>query len=232
MAKFLSLFFISFIYVLATPVANAQLQMDVHFGVITNQIDGDRSSEVFGIKYLPSTAFQAGVSLDFKVAEDVFISVQPGYKNIESLVLLENENYENEILDKATAKDALKWIPSRDLTIHNVVIPVFIKIISDNDRFQYHAGIEASIPFSAKEKDKTTGESSDVLSHINEINLYAILGIGYRFNLFSTKFTFDLFYSQSVNNISSETALDPNFPVRMKVSGVETRLSWRIPTKK
>ena len=214
--------------ILCTADSFAQINTGLFFGRIRSALKGDSRTDAFGVAFGHYDSYGAGAFLDIPIKEDVQISFQPGYKVHRMYLLQEIAQIGSFSTDTITQ---IAWVKNADFNLHHLSLPLFLKIVSDNTHWQFVAGIETNIPLKGVLKYLYSGEKVVLKDELNDISFAAVVGFGYRFRLFKNNFSVDAMYTQGLSNISTEQAIDPDYPSRIKLNSTELRLSWFLPLK-
>ncbi|WP_420582843.1 outer membrane beta-barrel protein [Reichenbachiella sp.] len=216
---------ILFILIWASDL-QAQKALGIAIGSVTNKFEGDRVSKFFDVGFRMHSSLLVGLVLDVPIKEDVYITFSPGYKEISGTIYEENEEYIDQIEQGIEEPNVPRFIDVSFLEIDNLSLPILLKIISDNKRWQFMAGIETLWNFRSELTILDTGEQINVRSFMKSVNYTAIFGLGYRFKIKKARFAFDLMYTQGLNNMSSGRELPNGSVPRIKSTTGETRLTW------
>lgn len=220
------------VLLLTANLLYGQKSIGLYAGSVTNKFEGDRVTKLFEVGFRMSHSVSAGFVLDIPIRSDVYITFIPGYKNISGTIYEANEEYNDQIDQGIEEPTVPKRIDISTLKFQYAALPVLVKIISDNKRWQFMAGLEPAWNFSSQMKDLDTGEQSDIKDVIRNINLSAIFGFGYKFKIKKARFSFDLMYTQGLLNMSSGQKVQDGIVPRVKSTTGETRLTWYFINKK
>lgn len=227
--RFLYLLLILF---LCSNAIRAQQALGVYAGSVTNRFEGDRVSKLFDVGFRMHSSMSAGLVLDLPIKEDVYITFMPGYKDISGTIFENNEEYIEQIEQGIEEPTVPKTIDISFLEFDFVAFPVLLKIISNNTKWQFMAGIETQVRVKSNLDLFKTGETINIDSYVKPINFSAIFGLGYRFNIKKARFSIDLMYTQGLNNLSSGQELPNGSVPRVKPTTGETKLTWYFLNKK
>ncbi|UXX79617.1 PorT family protein [Reichenbachiella carrageenanivorans] len=210
--------------------AHGQTNFGIYVGSVTNKFEGDDVSKLTDLRFSIKSTITTGVVIDIPVASDVYITIIPGYKTIAGTTYKSNPLYEVQV-NLGLSPTAPRYKDISDIKLQYIALPVLLKVISNNERWQFMAGIESAWSFSSKLTDLEIDSKIEIGQHIRDINVSAIFGFGYRFNLLKQKFAFDLMYTQGLLNVSSGYQLDVASVPRVKTTTGESRLTWYLPLK-
>ena len=222
----------SFLLILLALVSSqdtlAQINSGFYFGRVKSALKGDSRTDAFGLGFGHYDSYGMGVFLDIPIKNDVQISFQPSYK-IHRMYLTQEvpilTPFQNDSIEQ------IIWVKIADFNLHHLSLPLFMKIVSDNMHWQFVAGIETNIPLKGV-LNYVSGREEVLKGELSNVSMAAVVGIGYRFKLFKNYFSVDVMYTQGLTNISTEKAIDPSYPTRIKLNSTELRLSWFLPLKK
>lgn len=210
--------------------AHGQIQVGAYIGSVTNKFEGDDVSDFTDLRFNVNSSIGAGVVVDIPITSDVYITLIPGYKNISGTSYKSNPIYEFQV-NNGLEPTAPRYKDVADIKIQYIALPVLLKVISDNERWQFMAGIEPAWSFKSDLTDLESSTDHKIGQHIRDINVSAIFGFGYRFKLLKQRFAFDLMYTQGLLNISSGYQIDIASVPRVKTTTGESRLTWYLPFK-
>ena len=199
-------------------IISGQHRIGFYAGGSTNKLSGDKIQ--YSI-YKSGPGFSTGVILDLQIFDDVFVSINPGYRFSSTKYLA---------ADTITLlfKKKLEYRDSLDIRLNILNLPIFFKVLSDNHHFHVSSGIELIYLLNTKAIYK------DSRATINEdskkFNLAANFGLGYNIPVKESNVSIELIYSQALNNWSRKDPEESYIP-RVKSSGLRLLLSWQIPLK-
>lgn len=210
----------------------AQQSLGVYVGSVTNKFEGDRVSKIYDVGFRMHSSISAGLILDLPINEDVYLTFLPGYKDISGTIFEDNEEYFEQIAQGIEEPTVPRTIDVSILEFDFISFPILLKIISDNKRWQFMAGIETLWRFNSNLELLDSGENVNADSYVQEINFSAIFGLGYRFKIKKARFCIDLMYTQGLNNLSKGHELPNGNVPRVKTTTGETKLTWFFLNKK
>jgi len=195
----------------------AQSYLGLHVGINSGKFSGDAPKDFI---YKGKLMFNAGAVFDLKIKEDAFLSIAPSY-----MISGSKLQYPHEINE-----DESEYRDSVDLKMQLFTIPIILKVISDNERFQFSGGFELSFPI------KLIGDNSveeiDLTNDINNIAINMIFGIGYRIPIETSYLVINLAYSQGLTNLANnEDAYDSLLP-RIRSTSFRLTTAWLLPLGK
>ncbi|MEP2276595.1 MAG: outer membrane beta-barrel protein [Reichenbachiella sp.] len=211
--------------------AYSQKAIGLYVGSVTNQFEGDRVKKLFDVGFRMHSSMSVGLVLDIPIKEDVYLTAIPGYKNIAGTVYEENEEYYDQIDQGIEEPSVPRLVDISVLEFDYFALPILLKLISDNKRWQFMAGIESAFNLKSNLNELKTGEDIDIGSYITNINYSAIFGLGYIFKIKKSRFSIDLMYTQGLVNMSSGLELPFGNVPRVKSTTGETKLTWFFLSK-
>ena len=180
------------------------LQAGAHGGIYHGVLpDSLRFKRGFGTTF--------GLHFEYEFTEDVAISINPQIVN-------------ERVRLQRLIRDEKKHVDSVNFTTQYYSLPVLAQIISDNRKFRYLAGLDLSFPQSVKSRDKNGSEEvrSDVLQNFN---LGASFGIGWRKEINRSLITVDLIYNQGLLNLTSRIPEEPWYS-QLKANSIRLTVGW------
>ena len=197
-----------------------QSRIGIFTGLNSGKLSGDSPGK---FKYSSGLSFAFGIGYDLQLKEDVFLSFQPSYVNASSKLkhpkLIVEEEEEEEILADSVSFDFQQF-----------ALPILMKLISDNKKFQFMGGFEFIFPL--KMVADNTEEEIDLIDNISKVNLNMIFGIGYRIPVKRSLIDINLIYSQALTNLANNLE-DPNSLLpRIRYSSFRITAGWHLPVGK
>lgn len=215
--KYALLLFFCLIFSLSDGL-KAQSYVGVHVGLNSGKFSGDSPRK---FKYAAKMNFVFGAGLDLQLKEDIFLSFLPTYVNGNSKLqypkVLEEE-------EKEVYEDSIKF------NFQTVALPILLKLISDNKRWQFTGGFEFLLPTKLIADDSE--EKIDLMDDINKLNLSMLFGIGYIIPLDRSKLVVDLTYSQGLNNIANNLNDPENLLPRIRFTSFRFTVVYYLPVGK
>lgn len=194
----------------------AQSYIGIFAGLNSGKLSGDSPGR---FKYVNSLNLTFGIEYDLQLKEDVFLSFQTAYVNAGSKLQHPKEIDEEEV-----------WEDSISLDFNLVAVPIFLKLISDNKKFQFSGGFEMVFPtkFSADNSSETT----DLLDRVNKVNLNMLFGIGYRIPIDNNLLLINLVYSQGLTNLANNLEDPDSILPRIRLTSFRLTVGWFLPMGK
>jgi len=182
----------------------AQVNLGVLGGVNSTTINGDSPPDG---SYTSGYGYNLGALIDVYLVEDIAINLQPMYTQNSTYVSYE-VNYQYEEYDSISIKTEY------------IELPINIKILADNQIAYVTAGVSLAQLLEAKLKNQRSSEEISVEERFESLLLKANFGVGIQFSIGVPIIFFELNYSQSLTNISSDTFLDLNIDSKLKSNGI------------
>ncbi len=189
----------------------AQLNIGMHAGLNLMNLSGDIPSNS---NYKPGGGFLAGANIDFRIAEEVLLSFQPGFSKFEVNL---------QFLDKSTNL----YEDSVNLDFQYADLPVQINVISKNERFYFSSGLTVSSLLTAK---ATADTEIDITEDINPLNLTVNFGLTYLIPVGKPFLFIEARYAQGVTNLTNIETEGSYIP-RVKASGWILRAGIQLSIK-
>jgi hypothetical protein len=185
-------------------------------GINSGKFSGDPLGD---FKYSSNTNFTLGLAYDFQLKEDIYLSVLPAYVNGSSKLQHPKEVDEEEVL-----------VDSISLDFQMVSLPIVMKIISDNKKFQFSGGLEFMFPLVLVADN--SAEETDLINRINKASLSALFGIGYRIPIKKSLLNINLTYSQGLTNIANNLDDPDALLPRIRFTSFRLTAGWYLPVGK
>lgn len=182
----------------------------IHAGLPSGKFSGDSPSE---FNYASKLTFAAGVFYDLQIKKDVYLSLGSAYVNGSSKL-----QYPKEIDDELVYEDSIF------IDFQMVSVPLMMKIISDNKRFQFNGGLEMILPY--KLMTDNTVEENDLIGSINKFNLNIQFGVGYRIPVKRNVLLVNLNYSQGMTNLANNLDDPDSLLPRIRYTSFRLSVGW------
>jgi len=181
-----------------------------------SKLTGDKPQ---GFKIVYDQGFGIGAFLDIHLAEDVELSIQPGYQKIQSKIQIPDQDD-----PEGGRKDTL------DFSLSDFSLPILFKIHpTKTERFYFIGGPQFGFLLESKTKNEN-GEEKDMGDIMNDLNLSLNFGFGYIFPIKSTYLFIEARYEQGLLNLTDFGNPEELFS-RVKSQGVNLSLGFGIPFK-
>jgi hypothetical protein len=193
-----------------------QSYLGIHAGIDFGKLSGDSPSQ---FKYASSSNLAFGLTYDLQLKEDILLGLGLSYVSSGSKL-----KYPKEVDEQTVYEDSI------NLDFQLLAIPVLLKLISDNKKFEFSGGFEMFFP--TKFTADNSAEKVDVMDEINGVNFSMIFGIGYRIPINKSLLIVNLSYSQGLTNLANNLE-DPDslFP-RIRLTSFRLTAGWRLPVGK
>lgn len=182
----------------------AQLCVGVLGGVNSSSFNGDNPPDG---SYTSGYGYNIGGIIDIYIFDDVVLNLQPMYSKYSTFISYDvdyqYENYDS-ILIKADYTE----------------IPVNVKIVADNDIAYVTAGVGFAYLIDAEAKNQRSGEERVIEDRLESFIIKANFGVGAKFSLGLPIIFFELHYSQSLTNITTDSITDFNITGKLKSNGL------------
>jgi opacity protein-like surface antigen len=165
--------------------ASAQISLGVIGGVNYGKFGGVAPSDAV---YASKAGLNLGGTIAYRINKDISITLQPLYSQRGSNIEVGEDSW----------RDTLK---TYEVQIDFFVIPLYVRIDSDNGIVYFSGGIEFGIPLSAQ--ISLNDESKDLSDKLNRIDLLASVGMGLRFSLGKPDLLIGIRYYQGLVNFNS-----------------------------
>lgn len=202
--------------VLITGGLFAQSYLGIYTGLNSGKLSGDSPGK---FKYLSSLNLAFSLAYDIQLKDDIFLSLQTSYVNASSKLQHPKEVDEEEILEDSIS-----------IKFHQIAVPILLKLISDNKKFQFSGGFEMIFP--VKFIADNTAEKTDLLDDINKVNLNMLFGIGYRIPINKNLLDINLTYSQGLTNLANNLNDPESLLPRIRYTSFRLTVGWYLPIGK
>jgi len=200
--------------VIITSQVQAQLEVGAHLGINSGNLYGDSPVD---FKYQSKIGAAFGVILNIPLTEDVRLSIQPGLLQHHSNIAYKDKEA-GEVRDSITVK------------MSYVRIPVLMQVLSNSEKWQFSAGLDAQ--FATSQKASTDIDEVDLSEDLSSFNLAVVFGLGRRIPIGKSILTVDLHFTQGIQNITNTEQPETSLVPRVKTSGVQLLVGILIPLKK
>lgn len=196
----------------------AQSYIGFHAAINSGKFSGDAPRQFV---YKGKFQLNAGIDFDLRLKDDLFLAFSPGYLRSGSKL---QYPYETEEEDLQEYRDSI------DLKLQMFTLPVLLKIVSDNDRWQFIGGLELGFPIKVVADNSV--EEEDVTDEINNTMVSMLFGVGYRIPIEKSYLTINLGYSQGLTNLARNFE-DPNsYMPRIRFTSYRLSAVYLLPVGK
>lgn len=194
----------------------AQSYFGINVGLNSGKLSGDSPGK---FKYSSGLNMTLGLGLDIQLKEDVYLTFLPSYINAGSKL-----QHPKEIDEEQVYQDSISF------DFKHIALPILLKLISENKKFQFSGGFELIFPvvFSAD----NTAEEIDLMDDINKVNLNMLFGIGYRIPINNNLLNIDLIYSQGLTNLANNLDDADSLMPRIRYTSFRLTVAWYFPLGK
>lgn len=192
--------------------ADAQWDFGAYFGMSRVQLKGDSPKD---FSYRASYQPNFGAIINYYFKDDARVSFQPGYAiNKPTLAYRDRELGEK--------RDSIQ------LNLNHLRLPVYLDIISDNDKWHYVAGIDFQVALNQEGEAIGSDETYDFNDELTNFNPVIVFGLGRRVPIGSSRLSVDLRFGQSILNISNRPDDQTSLVPRIKTSSFELLLTYEF----
>lgn len=197
------------------PRADAQIRIGAYGGITSTSFNGDLPS---GAEYTKRIGPALGALVEFPVAENVLISVQPAWVSRGTKLAVK---VEDELQD------------SLSLGLSYASLPVLMKIETAGGKLFVNSGLDFALLLDATASPVDgDGEDEDIKDKFKDFDLAANFGVGGQFPIGRPRVTIEARYTQSLTNLSAvsvDIGADVLVPTRVRSSGFEFLAGIWIP---
>ena len=194
---------------------NAQSFIGISGGINFGKLSGDTPAD---FQYKSKLRPLAGLIFDLQLADDIYLCFKPAYVPLASVL-----QYEFRVDNQSYILDSI------DIRGQFVALPLLIKLISDNKRFQFTAGPEITLPI--KTVVDNSLEEEDISDQLNDFGFNVLFGMGYRISVGKTKVVLNADYSLGMTKIAKYIDNIESLLPRTRYSSLKISLDWLIPLK-
>ena len=194
----------------------AQSYFGIYTGLNSGKLSGDSPGK---FKFVSSLNLAFGLGYDLQLKDDIFLSFQTSFVNASSKLKHPKEVDEEEILEDSIS-----------LEVRFFTVPILLKLISDNKRFQFSGGFELGFPI--KFIADNSAESVDLMGGINKVNINMLFGIGYRIPINKSQLIINLTYSQGLTNLANNLDNTDSLLPRIRYTSFQLTAGWYLPVGK
>jgi len=182
-----------------------------------SKLTGDKPRD-FKIVY--DQGFAAGIFWDISVAQDVELSIQPGYQKIQSKIQIPDHDNPDGGL-----KDTLEF------SLSYFTLPILFKIHPiKSKRFYFIGGPQVGFLLDSTTKNEN-GEEKDQSAIMHDVNFSLNFGFAYKIPIKSTYLFIEARYEQGLINIT-DFGNPEELLSRVKTQGVNLTLGFGLPFKR
>ena len=208
--------FVCLAFILSASHLFSQSRLGIYAGLNSGKLSGDAPGR---FKYVSALNLAFGLGYDLQLKEDIFLSFQTSYVNAGSKLQYPHEIDEEEVLEDSIS-----------LEFHMVAVPILLKLVSDNKKFQFSGGFELVFP--TKFIADNSAEAIDIIDNVNKVNLNMLFGIGYRIPINKSLLVIDLTYAQGLTNLANNLDDPDALLPRIRYTSFRLTAGWYLPLGK
>ena len=163
----------------------AQISFGLTAGTNTGKFGG---VEPPNASYSSLTGINIGAVFVYRINDDFSLTVQPTFSQRGSTIEVGQDTF----------FDSLRVYKTK---INFITLPFFVRIDSDNGLTYFISGLEFGIPLSSKIEYED--ESWDISNSLNNVDILASIGMGFRFSIGSPDLLIEFRYYQGLTNFNS-----------------------------
>jgi hypothetical protein len=199
------------------PLATAQAVVGAFGGIDLTDLSGDAPSNT---KYRPETGFAVGIVGEYRIASDVWLSLQPTWIQKGTRIAFAVSG-EEELNDSLV------------LNANYLTVPILVKIVSNNSKTYVSGGLDLGFLLNASLSGPGAGAGvpSDVSNVFKPTDLSANFALGIMLPVGRPRVTIEARYSQSIIN-AAHPDQDPevySLPPRFRWSGLQLLAGFLYP---
>jgi opacity protein-like surface antigen len=177
---------LSFLIVLLLPlISSAQISLGVTAGANIGKFGGVEPPDA---SYASRTGINFGGTIAYRFNKDISLTFQPMY----------SQRGTNVEVGEDTRRDSMEVYETK---LDFLIIPIFVRVDSDNGVTYFISGLEFGIPLSAEVSHD--GGSRDISEKLKNIDILASIGMGLRFSLGKPDLLIEFRYYQGLVNFNS-----------------------------
>lgn len=182
----------------------AQAYIGVLGGINSSSFNGDNPPDG---SYTSGYGYNIGGIIDIHIFNDVALNLQPMYSNYSTFISYDVD-YQYEDYDSILIKSEY------------IEIPVNIKIVADNDIAYVTAGLGFAYLSDARAKNQRSGEEIVIDDRLESYIIKANFGVGAKFSIGFPIIFFEIHYSQSLTNITTDSISEIDINGKIKSNGL------------
>ena len=177
-------------FILFPVLCSAQVSLGITAGSNTGKFGGVEPSDA---SYASRTGVNIGGTIAYRVDEDISLTIQPMFSQRGTNIEVGEDSWRDSLI-------------VYEAKLNFMIIPVFIRVDSDNGITYFISGIEFGIPLSAKLEGN--GINKDISNILNKIDILASIGMGLRFSVGEPDLLFEFRYYQGLVNLNTGNGED------------------------
>jgi hypothetical protein len=170
----------------ASTTTYAQVRVGVFGGINSTGVSGDNPPSG---NFASDFGYSAGASADFYIVDDIAFNIQPMYSH-RSTIIQYDVKYQYDKID------------SISIEADYFILPVNVKVVTDNKMSYVTAGLSIEIPLHAIAINNSRGNEEDIKGRYESYILSANFGVGIQFFIGKPKMFIELQYFQGLTNLT------------------------------
>jgi hypothetical protein len=163
-----------------------------------------------------------GTIINIPITKDIKLSFEPAF-------YLDKAKFRTADTMRVYFKKKLEYRDSIDFRFNIVMLPLLIKVISDNERFQFTSGFELMYVVNVS-ADNGIEKKNLKLDNYN-LAVSAQFGVGYIIPVKQSNLSVNLQYSHSLNNLENDDS-GISYLKRVRIRSTRLVLAWTIPVNR
>ncbi len=206
------------LFIFCLNLCFSQSYVGFHAGLNSGKFSGDSPRNFI---YKGKLQYNFGIDFDVRLKDDLFLSISPGYLFSGSKLQYPYEDIEEE---KKEYRDSV------DLKLYMISVPLYLKIISDNEKYQFLGGLDFGFP--TKVLADNSVEEKDLYDEVNNFTVSMIFGLGYRVHFTNSLMLINLGFSQGITNLANNIDDQDTYMPRVRLSTWRFSIAYMLPVGK
>lgn len=194
------------VLILMNKLLLAQVAVGIYAGFDQSKFSGDLPNNY---AYEFKGGYVAGLSFDFAVAKDVFISLRPNFTQNGANVSVSAEG----IGIGPLPADPIDTVYLFNITNQYIALPILVQIYVSRT-FYANSGLDFSYNLSSKAN--VFGTEVDVRDQMSEYLLHAIFGFGFSIPMGRTSLNLEFTYAQGLNTLTKKQEIEDGSVPRIR----------------
>lgn len=212
----MSCFAVFFTFLLAQSTY-AQSYLGVHAGINSGKFSGDSPSK---FRYSSAAHYEFGLDFHLFLDKDLYLTMAPSFSEYGSKLQY----------PKMMEDGTEQYADSIQLNLQMLAIPLFLEIISNNNRFAFSGGFEAAVPLQLVADNSV--DRKEIKDELNTVNFSMLFGIAYRIPIQRQYLQIGLTYAQGLTNIAQNLSDPDALMPRVRLSSFRLTANWQLPVGK
>jgi hypothetical protein len=196
--------------------AASQSYIGPQIGLVSGKFAGDSPPDFV---YSSKLQYSVALNFDLRLKDDLFLAFGPGYAKGGSKL-----QYPKEVDGEQVYEDSI------NLILQIVNLPLVLKIISNNKKYQFSGGFMASVPKSLIADNSVN--RIEIEEQVKNIGFSMLFGIGYRIPMERSLLVIDLVYAQGLTNFANNIDNPESYLPRIRYSTFSLTTGWYLPVGK